>query len=516
MKKIIVALVALTTILMVATMVRNSDAGIINLAPTKAWVINQFSDHTIYVDPTASATTGHIYPTIAQAVTYIRSKNPSVTNWYTIDGSGQAYDESIWLPDYVNLQNATIRGADVGASNANKAILSVGIGWVKDLMIGSGLAVTNNPKVDLLIRDTNVVYTADKDQIGTINAGDTLIADVGQSEYCTAEFDGGETLAEAATTVTTQLESCLGGSVTMSIGNYDHGELSYGSMAPIVKKEGTANAALGFSTTYDTVATVQVGYGSQDWRQMMRHSNLYFPILAWDVDEEPIVSAARIIFDRKTGSSHWHTFYGVTIYSGLNGIIVNDGQVVLYDTYIDSLWGVGATVGAAGFCEFQDSEIVWNYGGDFSVATGGVVKTQATAWSTKSGVGEIRLSAMLGEWVFEQDTLSTMEDGVGHYFVVPETCSIYKITAFRKTAGTAGNTTVDIHYGASGEADTTLYTTQANRPSFSTSEVSLTAKTATLPNTVSLTAGHYLHFIVDSVETDGAGLKVQVYYVTHE
>jgi hypothetical protein len=87
--------------------------------------------------------------------------------------------------------------------------------------------------------------------------------------------------------------------------------------------------------------------------------------------------------------------------------------------------------------------------------------------------------------------------------------TIISVTAQLDTASSSGSVIVDLNRAASGSygTKTTLYSTQANRPTLAASAFD---HNATLPNTTSLAVGDHLAVDIDSAGTGAADLVVQV------
>ena len=86
-------------------------------------------------------------------------------------------------------------------------------------------------------------------------------------------------------------------------------------------------------------------------------------------------------------------------------------------------------------------------------------------------------------------------------YCIPFDSTITHVTMYRKTAGSAGSTIVDLNAGASGIAGTTLYSTQANRPTITQADGSYKAITATLPDIVTISGGYYISMDIDAIES---------------
>jgi len=86
-------------------------------------------------------------------------------------------------------------------------------------------------------------------------------------------------------------------------------------------------------------------------------------------------------------------------------------------------------------------------------------------------------------------------------YCIPFDSTITHVTMYRKTAGSDGSTIVDLNAGASGVAGTTLYSTQANRPTITQADGSYKAITATLPDIVTISGGYHISMDIDAIES---------------
>ena len=71
---------------------------------------------------------------------------------------------------------------------------------------------------------------------------------------------------------------------------------------------------------------------------------------------------------------------------------------------------------------------------------------------------------------------------------------------YRGTAGNGASTIVDVNKGSTGVAPTTIYTTQANRPTVAFGEGNYVSKVATAPDVTAFNAYDFFTIDVDAVE----------------
>jgi len=108
----------------------------------------------------------------------------------------------------------------------------------------------------------------------------------------------------------------------------------------------------------------------------------------------------------------------------------------------------------------------------------------------------------------------TLSAAMKRYAIVPRDVFIDLVQIFVGDTGTtAGSTTVDVHVGTNGVASTTIFTTQANRPSLAYSKADLSVAVSGTPDGDRLIdAGQYLEVVVDAVPTGASSdLAVTVY-----
>jgi len=136
--------------------------------------------------------------------------------------------------------------------------------------------------------------------------------------------------------------------------------------------------------------------------------------------------------------------------------------------------------------------------GDNDVATKGYGEAN---WGAGSGsdVQDVEVTAN-GPY-----RVGTQIDG-RHYNRTGRTLTIIDVTMFREIAGTSGSTTIDVNIDG-----TTIYTTQANRPTVAYSEGDDAIDQGGTPDVTSWPDDSYLTVDIDEIEAGGrANLRVVV------
>lgn len=121
---------------------------------------------------------------------------------------------------------------------------------------------------------------------------------------------------------------------------------------------------------------------------------------------------------------------------------------------------------------------------------------------------EIDLKAAKTEVIktLEVDVYSTLIVGkVNLPIIIPESFTITEVTAACGTAPTGASVIIDIH----DNSDTTIYSTQGNRPAIS---AGTKKATTTTPNTVTCTKEHVFHAYIDQVGSiiPGSDMRIQI------
>ena len=115
------------------------------------------------------------FDTINDALNYIKAlpaeEKPSLGHWFMLRCHPGIYDENVWLPKYVGLSSDSYIGTIIRGDPDDRIcpIVSIATGYLKNIL----LYPPTTHERGLFIRNANSAYTTE--DIGTINAGDTLI-----------------------------------------------------------------------------------------------------------------------------------------------------------------------------------------------------------------------------------------------------------------------------------------------------------------------------------------------------
>lgn len=168
---------------------------------------------------------------------------PSDTERWAMNVYPGIYPENPFIPDFVHPMSVVPFGAIIsGDSTAGKVLLSSGLGTVGNFVL---IGALSSADVGLWVRNSASLYTPLEVEFGSIGAGDTLIF-TDPSETIT--FAGGESTAAAVAAVINAqgvLLEAFDRWGRVEIRKTTDADLTLGST-------GTANAALGFSTSQAT------------------------------------------------------------------------------------------------------------------------------------------------------------------------------------------------------------------------------------------------------------------------
>jgi hypothetical protein len=412
------------------------------------------------------------------------AEQPSFDAPHVIEVLSGNYPELIWLPDWVWIKGpalsvATLEGP--AGSGTGKAIISVGLGGAENISVIS--AMSPDAEVGIFLRNTSSAYTEDESDFGTIDNGDTLIVTPkGQSQE-TFTFAGTETTAQNVVDLINATAVNLLAKVRF--GRVELIHVDPRSNGLIIHKEGTVNAALGFSTAID-LNTDPPALGVQFLRNIVVFTGIKDGILYADRTSGTFLTNDVIIAGAQVNGIHVEsqcTSLAVArplLFLNSNGLNLESGSTLNVDggrsilnTTEDVVIDVTATLIASGF----------TYSERPSTGTLVPAGTRITfIWNVVGNIG-----------------VGTLVDG-GR--VAPFDMTIESISLWRGIAGTpATSLIVDLNKAGSGSSPLTLYTTQANRPKITSDGTNNVAIVATLPDQLNVLQGEFLSMDIDSAET---------------
>jgi len=309
------------------------------------------------------------FATITAAVAYINdlppAQQPSDGSRFLIELYPGYYTERMWLPDFVSLKGVSPTECLIfGDGVANGAIVSVGLGGVSNCIIIPALA-TNPVDVGLWIRNSASIFTGHQSTYGTVNNGDTLTFRAGANPPETFTWSAGSMVPTAA-----QLAAWIM-ATAVNVEAFDRwGYLELRGVVDdvvTVFSTGTINAALGFSTTANTVSNT----ANYEVRKAQDLTILPGPSAA-------VNQAGILIGDRFSGA-------GVNYLDGVSVILCNNG-VEIIDGSNASLWQPSingcANIGVSidGTCECDGGFSLSNTNFDVQIASGAIFRPRAFAY----------------------------------------------------------------------------------------------------------------------------------------
>jgi hypothetical protein len=174
--------------------------------------------------------------------------------------------------------------------------------------------------------------------------------------------------------------------------------------------------------------------------------------------------------------------------TGDNEFRVADGYVRIYNEF-RTYGGIRQFGGTSGSLIFQVPATITSHTIIFPAAQGA-----ASTFLRNDGSGNLSWASagkLNYRWCANGPFIvDTAVDGA---WVAPSAFTISKIYSYRGTPGTSGSTIIDVHKNG-----TTIYTTQANRPTLAYTETG--SKQATAPDITSVTAGDVLTIDIDQIE----------------
>ena len=126
---------------------------------------------------------------------------------------------------------------------------------------------------------------------------------------------------------------------------------------------------------------------------------------------------------------------------------------------------------------------------------GSVIENQLWTWDEDSATWDRIAGQNLDTIRFTKTGTLSTETGTEGAWIAPRACTLSRITLYRRTAGSSGSTTADVNING-----TTVFTTQANRPSVTAAVGGNATSIKTNMEVVLLTQNDRLEVDIDAVE----------------
>jgi hypothetical protein len=408
------------------------------------------------------------------------AEQPSLAAPHVIEVLSGSYSESIWLPDWVWIKGPgplTTNLLGPAGSGAGKAIVSVGFGGIEDIAVLS----TMSPKADVGIfcRNTSSAYTEDESNFGTISNGDTLIVTPKSQSQETFTFAGTETTAQNVIDLINATAVNL--SAVLRFGRVEliH-TTTPGTNGLIVHKEGTANVALGFSDSVD-LNTDPPAIGVQFLTGIAVMSGIKDGILFADRTNGTFLTNELIIVGAQDN--------GVHVEANCTSLAI--ARPLLF------INGNGIKLEASSQVNIDGGRSIVNITKDVDIAATAQLIASGFTYAKRTSTGTLIPSGT--RMTFTWNVLGVLGTGtlVDNGRPMPFDMTIESVTLWRGGAGQSGTSLiVDLNKNGS-----TIYTTQANRPTITSDGSDDVSIVAALPDSLQIDQGEFLNIDIDAVET---------------
>lgn len=372
---------------------------------------------------------------------------------------------------------AVLGGSDVQTGDA---IISVRNGSVASLIL-QAIGVTGNPETMFWVKNSLSVYTK-RDSVWTLPLTGTelKITPQGFSQetfiFTASEVDAatvaafivanGVNLTAVAKHNTVEITGTINQSLT-------------------VDKTGTANDRLGFSTiTNETTVSNNVEILVAKELAIVGNTSIDKAVLFSDNG-----SGQYALINTKTAGTQ-------------NGIYFEDGAEGIIRSSFPSLHSnAGVYIESNAIAQFEGGNSKINIGQDV-INHGTLI---ANSFSYKKIINTGILIPSGSRITFEWNMTGVLVPGtfIDGSRPVPYDMTIESVQFARRINGTDSDTIIDINTGNSGGGESTIYTTQANRPSVNFVEGNEIVKLATLPDIMNISKGDYMSIDIDQVEGGG-------------
>lgn len=434
------------------------------------------------------------YTSIQQALDAIAAlpseEQPSISSLHVIEVHPGLYQEFIWLPDWVSLKSlmpatAILQGS---GSGSDKAILSVGLGAVDSMTLLS--ATSPDATAGVFLRNITSAFT--DEESFTIGNGDTLIITPRLQSQETFTFAGTETTAQNVVDLINATAVNL-----LAIMRFGRVELIHTATPKdnglIIHKEGTVNAALGFSTTTD-LNTDPPNFEVQFLNRITIASNVVDGLLCTDRGGGLLLMNELIVF-------------GV---SG-NGVHVEANSVFAMTNPFVFLNPNGIVLDAGSELQIMSGRSILNFTQDLVIASTAELIANNFVYARRPSTGTLIPSGTRLSFVWEVVGNLTTGIFIDGGRTMPFDMTIESVTMWRGVAGTpATDLIVDLNKAAPGGSPATIYTTQANRPKITSDGTDNETELAALPDVLNIAQGEFLSIDIDAVE---AGLSQHLNFI---
>ena len=486
-----------------------------NIGTIDSFNSTQFS-RTLIVGSTGALglnTFATIRAAINEIKTWAVADRPTKENPATIWLMPGTYAESkLFLPHWVSLRGsgrAVTRIVGTGSGSANCTVICGRGSIVEGITFDSS---GYSSKIDALVfmpGDGWFGTPLHQSEYGAISNGDTLILQGDSDPVDTFTFViAGDPEVLTANQIATAFNTASIGWTALVYSGRVYLADNLGR-APTLKSTGTANAALGYPTAYDTEGETISVYSRQ------------YPVLRdFSIDGSLGYRALIGVYS----GAFWSTIHDGTVYNCDVGIWVEFGNSTIRDIYAQECMVNCLTVGTdlvdtVVLAEVENCELWGNIGAtdiifknSLAYMKAKTVNYRSVQYATADSVGVIHPTGMRNTLEFIVTGTLSAVNYIDNARPIHYNSVIEGITVLRMTAGDGGSMVIDINKNDVNNDPTTLYLTAANQPTIANTDGDRFVLKAALPDTRYLAAGDWISVDVDSVETGTpAGLVVQVH-----
>jgi len=458
------------------------------------------------------------FPTLKDCLDYIDAlpalQKPADDYRYKIKTVPGWLMESGWIPNFCHVEGpGPWLGGLYGADADNNWMLSLGIGSVSNLGMHDGFVRTTQPNSCLWLRANEHLYIHQKNITFPFAGGTLILAGTGITPDETVTLPPTANWAAFVADITARgvavfFYDGLHGNANEGVVGIINITSTGGSRTVTIRSTGTANAALGFSTTSDTVTDSSV-------MDIRRTENMAISGIPGGIGFKPGGSGV-LVTDYSTAAKIGSLFCG-GVPIGVNFVDWVWGspsppygnECYIFDSVI-IFCPVGVYVGRDRKANLFTSLLVNTV--DIDSHPLSTINAISTAYRDRTiNAGQLIPAGgrVTYTWKLTGNIIAPILalDGIR---ALPYDMSIESVVMWRGTPGGTGKTEIDLLRSIGGGAFATVYTTTANRPKIYSTDLANKVVVGADPDVYKLSAGDQLRLDVLTAETGPASANLSV------